>query len=120
AIFYRSRDISIPVLVSAILNFLTFDYIEQYRHQCHLVLGPRNHRFSRWNFVSILSRTVHKAFAVNRACLNMFDDFSYVIGGATIKLSKHSNRKIPQDSNAKNRMQKFASVLEILRKVWGG
>ena len=52
----------LTVLVSAILNLPTSGYIGQYRHQCHLVPGPRNHRFSRWNFVSILSRTVHKAF----------------------------------------------------------
>ena len=58
-------------------------------------------------------------FAVKRAYLNMFDDFSYVIGGATIKFSIQSNRKILQVCNAKNRIQKFASVLEILRKVWG-
>ena len=70
------------------------------------------------SFLSCLE-PFRRHFAVNRASLNMFDDFSYVIGGATIKFSKQSNRKILQVSNAKNRMQKFASVLEILKKVWG-
>ena len=71
------------------------------------------------SFLSCLEPFIRHC-AVNRACLNMFDDFSYVIGGATIKCSTDSNRKILQVSNAKNRMQKFASVLEILRKVYGG
>ena len=49
----------------------------------------------------------------------MFNDYTYVIGGTTIKFGIQSNHKILQVSNAKNRMQKFASVLEILKKVWG-
>ena len=72
--------------------------------------------------ISLLSclETFITHFPVIWACLNMLDDFPYIVGGATITFGRKSKRNFLQVSNAKKRIQAFASVLEILRKVWRG